>query len=134
MTEEFKNLKDKWEDLGKEKPYWSVLANERYSKENLTEENKNRFYDSGKGEISRLYDFCEKAGVQFPKGSCLEYGCGLGRVSFQLAEIFQNVVGVDISQKHIEIAKEQKKEVKLQKCRIQSLRKRSRRPVKSKSS
>lgn len=39
------------------------------------------------------------------KGRILDIGCGTGRVAISLAELGYSVVGVDISQKYIEIAK-----------------------------
>jgi SAM-dependent methyltransferase len=37
--------------------------------------------------------------------TCLEYGCGVGRVTHWLAGIFERVHGFDISQPHLQIAR-----------------------------
>jgi len=46
----------------------------------------------------------------------LEIGCGIGRIMSMMAEIFGEVIGVDVSKKMIEIAKE--KLSKFQNCKV----------------
>src|SRR3990172_1189164 len=109
---EFNLHKKQWEKLGSDEPYWSVCTiNGKYVKKKFTKENEIEFYNSGKNVIEALHKICKKAGIQYEKGSCLEYGCGVGRVTLQLAKEFSYVVGVDISKNHIQIAKKKKDEL-----------------------
>ena len=109
MTDDFKEQKNYWEQLGAEQPYWSVLTKEDYRKENLTKESESKFFKATLA-LKRLHNVCEKAGVDYQKNLCLDYGCGLGRVTFHLAKEFDHVVGVDISKNHIALANNKKAE------------------------
>jgi trans-aconitate methyltransferase len=51
--------------------------------------------------------------------SCLEYGCGTGRVTLWLVERFSPVYGYDISKSHLKIAKEKVPGAKF--CQIKSI-------------
>lgn len=110
MTDDFKEQKNYWEQLGAEQPYWSILTREDYKKENLTKESESKFFMESKLALKRLHNVCEKAGVDYQKNLCLDYGCGLGRVTFHLAKEFDHVVGVDISKNHIALANNKKAE------------------------
>ncbi len=110
MTDDFKEHKNSWEQLGAKQPYWSVLTEEDYKKENLTQELESKFFMQGTLVLKILHNVCEKAGVDYQKNLCLDYGCGLGRVTFHLAKEFDHVVGVDISKNHIALAKNKKAE------------------------
>jgi len=113
MNDYFKEHKGKWEKLGIEQPYWSVITQPEYRPEKLAKEGKSKFFESGKSSVQKLHNFCDKAGVRYQKSSCLDFGCGLGRVTFQLAKEFDHVIGVDISKNHISIAQNKKTEFRL---------------------
>jgi len=111
MENNFKICKETWERLGDEKPYWSVLTNEDYINKNLDQEKEIKFFKTGKQAMNILHYICEANDVEIKKERCLDYGCGVGRVSFQLAKEFDFVLGVDISKNHIEIAKKKSEEL-----------------------
>ncbi len=104
-----KHVQTSWEILGREKPHWSVLTQTAYLPQNI-DSNINRFYETGDGGIAVLNQAVSRANRELPKvGSCVELGCGVGRVTFALAKQFRHVTGIDISYPHLSLAKSYKK-------------------------
>lgn len=91
-----------WEHLGATEPHWSVLTAEQFKQSRIAE-NEEAFYLTGKPNVETLWHTLARNGVD-PTGykTCLEYGCGLGRVTRWLAERFTTVYGYDISRAHLE--------------------------------
>ncbi|MDT8387306.1 MAG: class I SAM-dependent methyltransferase [Thiogranum sp.] len=96
------HIQSSWEHLGATEPHWSVLTNEQFRQEHIAE-NEEAFYQSGKHHVDALWRSLQRVGVD-PSAfsSCLEYGCGLGRVTRWLAERFDTVYGYDISSAHLQ--------------------------------
>lgn len=99
----FTRVKEQWTALGESEPYWSVLSSDRYRMERIGE-NESDFFASG-ADSDRIIDvFCQRTSVAPPRGTCLELGCGVGRVTPFLARRFDRVVGVDISDGNLKVA------------------------------
>ncbi len=95
----------KWQKLGKERPHWSVLTSEQYESDRIGE-NQDEFYDSGKLEIDFLKKTLARSEIDpTDLRVCLELGCGVGRVTRWLADMFDKVHACDISAAHLAIAK-----------------------------
>jgi 2-polyprenyl-3-methyl-5-hydroxy-6-metoxy-1,4-benzoquinol methylase len=91
-----------WQYLGEVEPYWSVLSSERYKKANI-EQTLDQFYQSGKSDVDRFFKTLERNKVSYTAyKSCLEFGCGLGRVTRWFSERFESVIGCDISRSHLQ--------------------------------
>lgn len=90
--------KKHWEDMGDLDPYWAILTEPgtKYGKWNLE-----KFFETGSYEISYLTSAAEKLGLPKQHDWALDFGCGVGRLTRALAPLFQNVVGIDISQSMI---------------------------------
>jgi SAM-dependent methyltransferase len=102
----FEHVNRSWQHLGETDPYWSVLTAPEY-RGKPTAEHIARFFASGAAEVERLQKALARSGVVLDgRGTCLEYGCGLGRVTRHLAPYFQRTVGVDISAAHLSLARE----------------------------
>jgi SAM-dependent methyltransferase len=54
------------------------------------------FLESGKKTLRELWELIGQ--VPVGDGVALDLGCGIGRLSFALAEIFERVIGVDVSE------------------------------------
>jgi SAM-dependent methyltransferase len=94
----FRLVAAQWEKVGSEKPHWSVLSSDEFLPSALTPERLREFYASGENEVRLLQDLCTRNGLVLPGGGrCLEFGCGVGRVTIHLARRFAAVEGVDIS-------------------------------------
>lgn len=100
----FFHIQNVWEFLGEKDPYWSVLTWEEFKSSNI-EGTRTKFYKSGLNDATTLFNTLERNGIDYaPLKTCLEYGCGLGRVTYWLAKRFETVAGFDISRAHLRIA------------------------------
>lgn len=90
-----------WTRLGAEQPHWSVVSTSDFKPEQIGT-TIGRFHESGKVEAANLARLLARVGVNIPHSiTALEYGCGVGRVTRWLANMFQRVIGVDISVNHL---------------------------------
>jgi SAM-dependent methyltransferase len=100
-----------WTHLGKEKPHFSVLTNDAYMPANLGD-NIGNFWSSGETESSMLLSILRKYGFErLTDKTCVELGCGVGRVTFALAKHFAKVHAYDISETHLAVAAERSRSV-----------------------
>ncbi|MDR2194183.1 MAG: class I SAM-dependent methyltransferase [Treponema sp.] len=97
-----------WSNYGKDEAYWSVLTHSMFLRENLTNDAIETFYASGKDTMRQIEATLRRCGEweRLNRNACMEYGCGVGRVTIQLANIFEQVTGLDISQGHLELARQ----------------------------
>ena len=100
---DFKRLQRNWENLGKKDPMWAVLTTPGKEGGRWDEA---EFYRTGVESIAWLRVWLSNNGIELPAGRALDFGCGAGRLTFALAELFAEVVGVDISEPMIEFARE----------------------------
>lgn len=89
-----------WQDLGTIEPLWSVLTEDRYLSR-LGGVNADDFYATGLAEAAGVANKVSEFGGTPAILSCLDYGCGVGRVTKGLAEFFQQVYAADISESHL---------------------------------
>ena len=102
-----------WEHLGKTEPYWSVLTSDRYFIDTF-HQSREAFFATGEVEVQAFEATVARAGLSFPQNArCLELGCGVGRVTAALAKRFREVVAVDVSQPHLDIAKNELTQLQL---------------------
>jgi 2-polyprenyl-3-methyl-5-hydroxy-6-metoxy-1,4-benzoquinol methylase len=122
------HIENEWSEYGKSDVYWSVMTSEKYSSKNLTAESISEFYDSGKDTMRQIevtLRRCQEIwrGSAWVGGKCLEYGCGVGRVTFQLAKAFRTVTGLDISPGHLVIAEKRAKDLSINNISFKKLSK-----------
>jgi 2-polyprenyl-3-methyl-5-hydroxy-6-metoxy-1,4-benzoquinol methylase len=102
-----------WEHLGQTNPYWSVLTNDRYFID-VFHQSRDEFFATGEIETKAFESSLARVGLSIPRGGrCLEFGCGVGRVTGALASLFGEVVAVDVSQSHLDIARSELSKSKL---------------------
>ncbi|MEO6688097.1 MAG: class I SAM-dependent methyltransferase [Dokdonella sp.] len=106
----FAHVNASWQQLGETDPYYSVLTNPKYlglpSGEII-----DTFFRSGHDEVRRFLLTLERNGLAIDQGAtCLEYGCGLGRVTQALAPHFSRTLAVDISSAHLALAERHARE------------------------
>jgi SAM-dependent methyltransferase len=87
--------KREWDELGELDPLWAIAANPqgRFGRWEL-----DAFFESGRAEAEILMAHLAALGAPAARGSVLDFGCGVGRVTRALATNFDTAVGVDISE------------------------------------
>jgi len=109
-------IKAAWSHMGNTKPHFSVITNKQYLPDTL-EENISSFWASGMIEAECV----EKILLRYKIGSlfsrvCVEFGCGVGRVTMGLAKRFGVVHAYDISQGHLSLAEQRAQELRQNNC------------------
>ncbi len=59
--------------------------------------NPTEFYANGRDAVARMFEILEENDIRFERRRALDFGCGVGRLSFALAGHFDRVTGVDVS-------------------------------------
>lgn len=104
-------IKETWEHLGTEKAHWSVLSVDTFLPDSL-HQSIDSFWASGQAEAAQAIQVLSQFGSgQFEQKVCVEYGCGVGRLTFGLAETYKIVHAYDISRTHLAHAKARADEV-----------------------
>ncbi|SRR6266481_256071 len=118
LTKCLATIKAAWSHLGITRPHFSVLTNKWFLPENL-DENLDKFWASGESEVIILegmlarHDF-----ASLSTKICVEYGCGVGRVTIGMARRFAQVHAYDISQGHLSLAEQRAHEVGVPNCKF----------------
>lgn len=89
------NVQKTWECFGATDPMWAVLGWEGKDRNRW---NAEEFFQTGVNDINRVMSQIDLI-TNYPLNTsrCLDFGCGLGRLTIPLAGHFTNVYGVDIS-------------------------------------
>jgi SAM-dependent methyltransferase len=93
-----------WAGVGAVAPHWSVLVDERFRPERIGDVEAH-FYKTGAHDAALFRSALARHGIspaQLPR--CVEFGCGVGRVSVHLAGLFRRVTACDISPPHLALA------------------------------
>jgi len=91
-----------FERLAVKDPLWTVLT-ARDKKNNKWEPEE--FFRTGEVEVDAVLAHLDRLGVAFAPGRALDFGCAVGRLTRPLSTHFAEVVGVDISQPFLELAR-----------------------------
>jgi 2-polyprenyl-3-methyl-5-hydroxy-6-metoxy-1,4-benzoquinol methylase len=104
MDQMFERIHKQWEHLGATEPFWSVVTQPQYYV-NEFEAHREQFYKSGNHSCQVFLSALRRSGVNLADlNTCLDWGCGVGRVTEYLAGEFRNVIAADISKAHIDLA------------------------------
>lgn len=114
-----KHIRRTWQELGESDPYWSVLSSDQFKKGTFFE-HEDEFYFSAETDIQVMRAFLDRANRALPSsGRCFEFGCGVGRITLQLAQEFSSVVGYDISTAHLKLAEDRARHLGVQNVTFQ---------------
>lgn len=95
-----------WSMLGTVRPHFSVITNQKWRDGQISDEDEEKFYASGQGDLRRLDAWLARNGVTTDHvETCVEFGCGLARHSIWLARRYPRVVALDISEPHLALAR-----------------------------
>ena len=104
-------IKSAWEHLGNEKAHWSVLASDAFLPTSLYG-SIDTFWASGELDVSQAIRALSQFGSShLEQKVCVEYGCGVGRLTVNLAKSFKFVHAYDISHNHLAHARARASEV-----------------------
>jgi 2-polyprenyl-3-methyl-5-hydroxy-6-metoxy-1,4-benzoquinol methylase len=105
LDQMFKRIHKQWDHLGATEPYWSIVTQPQNYKAEF-DQHREHFYASGNSACQTFLATLRRNGINHAQlDSCLEVGCGVGRVTSYLAGAFSKVIATDISAKHLELAK-----------------------------
>ena len=94
----FENSDRDWETYGAENPYFGVISNEKFLSENLSDESRQEFWQSGRNDIDVVFqNIKEHIDPDFQPVDALDFGCGVGRLLFALSTRCERATGVDVS-------------------------------------
>ena len=96
------DMKQDWNQYAEEDPYYYCLRDPS-KKGKWTED---EFYNSGVIHVKQLLKKGKELGLPKETKVALDFGCGPGRFAEVLAEDFDKVIGVDVSDKMIDLAQE----------------------------
>lgn len=105
LDQMFQRIQKQWDHLGATEPYWSIVTQpQNYMAE--FDQHREHFYASGNSACQTFLATLRRSGINLAQlDSCLEVGCGVGRVTNYLSGAFSKVIATDISAKHLELAK-----------------------------
>ena len=107
QRELFARVQSVWRALGETRPHWSVLTGPEFLPEQIDPQAIDAFYRSGEQNIDTLMRTLARAGMEASRlRTCMDFGCGLGRLSAALASRFERVTAVDVSSSHLAMARE----------------------------
>ncbi len=96
------HLHRNWNSLGESDPYWAVLTDARYINNKWDVE---KFYQTGQQHFNFIFSKFKQHNL-LPCENIVDFGCGPGRLTFQLAKHCNKIIGVDISEAMIHLARE----------------------------
>jgi len=100
------NTDKEWEKYGRNDPYFGIITHEKFHKYNLTDESKEKFFESGFTYINDVLNkIRQHINERFTIKNALDFGCGVGRLVIPLANEAQEVTGVDVSDSMLNEAK-----------------------------
>ena len=86
-----------WTNIGDTEPFYGVLANPMFLKENLSPENLKAFWRAGRLDVNYFLLLVRQHFGEFTPKTALDFGCGVGRLTRGIAKHVDQVTGVDIS-------------------------------------
>lgn len=91
-----------FEKSGRDDAMYAVLTSHRHRGNRW---DPDEFFQLGRDEIAGVMEYVASHGWPLERGSALDFGCGVGRLTQALAERFDSVTGIDISHTMIEQAR-----------------------------
>jgi SAM-dependent methyltransferase len=83
-----------WEDWGRIDPFWAILteADARHGRWDV-----DRFFATGVEQVATMLAHTQRYGRPARRGTALDFGCGLGRLTRALAPHFERTYGLDVA-------------------------------------
>src|SRR6266550_3076568 len=105
MTQMLRHIEAYWRKLDQPEVHWPLYEDSDFWSSELAEIEK-PFYADGQDLVRILRNTAERCGLSLDGHQvCLELGCGVGRVTVWLAELFHHIVAADISPLRLKLNK-----------------------------
>jgi len=101
---DFLESNTEWKQWGKQDPLFGVASWANKEKGSVSAWTDEEFYALGESDWRDFYRIWQQYGVS--RETCLEVGCGAGRITRQLVNSFDHVQAVDVSEDMIKYARE----------------------------
>lgn len=99
-------LQENFEALAAGDPLWTVLSD---NAKRGGKWDREEFYATGEAVIDDLESRLENLGKTLGGDAAIDFGCGVGRLTFPLSKRFRTCYGIDISRSMVDFASTQKK-------------------------
>ncbi len=100
-----KHVQRCWEHQGRTQAHFSVLTRQEFLPPTFAN-NEAAFWSTGGEQVAWLGRILERHGMtSLERKTCIDFGCGVGRLTEPLARNFQFVHGYDISEPHLAYAR-----------------------------
>ena len=86
-----------WKKWGEQDPYFGVLSHSDFRGASLDGSVRKAFFLTGENEITERLDFFGRHYGEIPRGTAVDFGCGVGRLMLPLGRRYEKVVGIDVS-------------------------------------
>ncbi len=98
----FRSLARSWEGLGRTDPLFGILSDPaKWGGKWDADE----FFASGRAHVESLLRSLRDARASFKNDTCLDFGCGVGRLTVPLSGSFHHTIGVDVARSMIDQAR-----------------------------
>jgi len=98
----FRSLARSWEGLGRTDPLFGILSDPaKWGGKWDADE----FFASGRAHVEKLLRSLREIGAWFKNDTCLDFGCGVGRLTVPLSESFDRTIGIDVARSMIDQAR-----------------------------
>jgi 2-polyprenyl-3-methyl-5-hydroxy-6-metoxy-1,4-benzoquinol methylase len=99
--------RDDWSELATREPYYAVLTDRRFLRENLDDDTRREFFATGDADVAQLFATVSQIrGAAFLPQTALDFGCGVGRLTLPIARRATAAVGCDIAPQMVAEAKQ----------------------------
>jgi len=99
---DIKELRENWNKLSKSDPLWAIISrpDKKGNKWQI-----NEFFKTGVEEVDSVMRYIKALDINIPHRKALDFGCGVGRLSQAFTSYFDEVHGIDIAPRMIELAR-----------------------------
>jgi SAM-dependent methyltransferase len=91
-----------WNVMAELDPLWAILSD---PEKKFGKWEREEFLESGDREAERMVAMCKLNGIDMSYGRFLDFGCGVGRMTRAFSNLFTACVGIDVSEKMVELAR-----------------------------
>src|SRR5262245_47138505 len=99
---QFRKLARNWDAFGDADPLFGVLSDPtKFGGQWGVDD----FFASGDAHVKKWLRILSELGATFHPGTCLDFGCGVGRLTRPLSESFLQTVGIDVAKSMIAVAR-----------------------------